>query len=139
MEYTSPPHPPSFYGFTSATPSPSGGPHGFYQRPGMSPRHSRHASGDFGFSSPPRGFPSPRYSSTGYYSTRAGYTSPSGEAEFVSAKRRGPRGHRGYSWSSPMPPPKPTRRYSQSYRASHGESDDDEYFVYEGHVYIVPG
>ena len=137
MDYTSPPHP-AYYGFTSATPSPSGA-HGFYQRPGMSPRqHSRHASGDHAFSSPPRGFPSPRYSSTGYYSTRAGYTSPSGEAEFVSAKWRRPRGHRGFSWSS-VPPPKPTRRYSQSYRASYGDSDDDEYFVSGGHIYIVPG
>lgn len=138
MAYTSPPHP-AYYGFTSATPSPSG-PHGFaYQRPGPSPRqHSRHASNDFGFSSPSRSYPSPRYSSTGYYSTRAGHpTSPSGEAEYVSAKARKPKHSYGFSWSAP--PPKPTRRFSKSYRASYGDSDDDEYFVWGDHVYIVPG
>jgi hypothetical protein len=45
-----------------------------------------HTSGDFVFS-----LPSPRYSSTGYYSTRTGYTSPLGETKFVSG--------RSYSWS----------------------------------------
>jgi hypothetical protein len=137
MAYASPPHP-SYFGFSSATPSPSG-PHGFYG-PGPSPRqHSRHASGDFGFSSPSRSYPSPRYSSTGYYSTRAGYSSPSGEAEYVSVKMRRPKAsrERGYSWSAP--PPKPTRRYSQSYRASYGDSDEDEYCVYDGRIYVVPG
>lgn len=45
---------------------------------------------------------------------------------------------RGFSWSA-APPPKPTRRYSQSYRASHGDSDEDEYYVYDGRIYVVPG
>ncbi|KAI9741576.1 MAG: hypothetical protein M1818_004382 [Claussenomyces sp. TS43310] len=141
MAYTSPPHP-SYYGFTSATPSPSG-PHGFYQRPGAtSPRgHAYHASADFAYSSPPR-YASPRYSSAGYYSTRAGYPSPGGEADYVSAKtRKSPHKYRGrdrdYSWSTPKP--RPTRRFSQSYRASHGDSDDDEYIVYDGHIYVIPG
>lgn len=138
--YTSPPHRPSYYGFASATPSPSG-PHGYFQRPGPSPRqHSRHTSGDFGYSSPSRSYPSPRYSSSGFYSTRAGYTSPAGEPEYVSAKWRKSRSYRGFSWSAdPEPPPKPTRRYSHSYRASYGDSDDDEYYIDRGRIYIVPG
>jgi hypothetical protein len=137
MAYNSPHQ--TFYTFPSATPSPAGS-HGFYQRPGVSPRHhTRHASGDFAASySSPRGYHSPRYSSSGYYSTRAGYASPSGETEYVSAKaRKSHTTYHGHSWSAP--PPKPTRRFSQSYRASYGDSDEDEYIVYDGHIYVVPG
>ena len=54
----------------------------------------------------------------------------------MSVKMRKPRA-RGFSWSAP--PPNPTRRYSQSYRASHGDSDEDEYYVHDGHIYVVPG
>lgn len=135
--YTSPPRA-SYFGYESSTPSPSG-PHGFYQRPaGHSRQHSRHASGDFGYSSPPRSYPSPRYSSAGYYSTRTGFASPSGEAEYVSAKRKSqPTYYRDHSWSAPRP--KPMRRHSQSYRTSYGDSDEDEFIVYDGHIYVVPG
>jgi hypothetical protein len=105
---------------TSATPSPAGSPfatHGFYTRtPGPSPRHhARHTSGDA------RAF-SPRYTSTGYYATAAN----------VSRKQS--------SWSAPRHEAK--RRYSTTYRASYGESDEDdiEYVDYwvDGVIYRVP-
>jgi hypothetical protein len=64
MAYTSPPHL-SYYGYSSA--------HDFYQKRLFQRQHSRHASGDFG------SYSSPRYSSTGYYSTGIEYTSPPGK------------------------------------------------------------
>jgi hypothetical protein len=124
--YNTPPaHPGAYYGF-SATPSPAGSPsgaHGFHaQRSGPSPRHhSRHASGDaYGYSSP-RAF-SPRYNSSGHYATAAN----------VSRKQS--------SWSAPRQEAK--RRNSFSYRASHGESDEDEPeyvdYLVDGVIYRVP-
>jgi hypothetical protein len=103
---TPPGHPGAYHPF-SATPSPAASPsgsHGFYPRtPGPSPRgHTRHASGDYGGFSP-RAF-SPRYNSSGHYATAAN----------VSRKQS--------SWS--VPPRQ--RRNSYSYRASHGDSDEDE-------------
>src|SRR5271168_4410086 len=107
---TYPPYnsPPGYYPF-SATPSPAGSPsgghHGYYMHtPGPSPRHSRHVSGDaYGYS--PRGAFSPRYNSSGYYATAN-----------VSPKKS--------SWA---PPRHYERRNSFSYRASYGDSDEDEY------------
>jgi len=120
--YHTPPGHPGYYPF-SATPSPAGspsGPHGFYaQRPGPSPRHhSRHnSSGDaYGYS--PRAF-SPRYTSNGYYATAAN----------VSRKQS--------SWSAPRYEPR-QRRASYSYRASHGDSDEDEYYEVDGVLYVLP-
>jgi hypothetical protein len=125
---TYPPYntPPGYYPF-SATPSPAGSPsgghHGYYTRtpgtPGPSPRHSRHASGDaYGYS--PRGAFSPRYNSSGYYATAN-----------VSSKKS--------SWA---PPRHHERRNSFSYRASYGDSDEDEYEyvdVYvDGVIYRMP-
>lgn len=114
--HTSPAHAGAgHYGF-SATPSPagspSGGAHGFYApRTGPSTRHnhSRHtSSGDaYGYTQSPRAF-SPRYNSKGDYATAAN----------VSRKQS--------SWSGPRHEPKP-RRSSFSYRASHGDSDEDDY------------
>ncbi|TAQ90575.1 hypothetical protein B7494_g1139 [Chlorociboria aeruginascens] len=116
--YNTPPvHPGAYYGF-SATPSPAGSPI-YAQRPAPSPRHhSRHtSSGDaYGFS--PRAF-SPRYNSSGHYATAAN----------VSRKQS--------SWSVPRREAK--RRNSYSYRASHGESDEDEYeyvdYIMDGEVH----
>jgi len=124
--YNTPPpaHPGAYYGF-SATPSPAGSPsggHGFYaQRTGPAPRHhARHASGDaYGYSSP-KAF-SPRYNSSGHYATAANVS-------------------RKYSSSAPRGEAK--RRNSFSYRASHGESDEDEYeyvdYLVDGLIYRVP-
>ncbi|KAL5327400.1 hypothetical protein ACEPPN_005096 [Leptodophora sp. 'Broadleaf-Isolate-01'] len=77
--YNTPPgHPGAYYPSFSATPSPAGSPaggtHGYYARPGPSPRqHSRHtSSGDaYGYSSPRGTTFSPRYNSSGYYATAA--------------------------------------------------------------------
>ncbi|CAG8972816.1 hypothetical protein HYALB_00007741 [Hymenoscyphus albidus] len=123
--YTSPPaHAGAgYYGF-SATPSPaaspSGGAHGYYpSRSGPSTRnHSRHtSSGDaYAYTQSPRAF-SPRYNSKGDYATAAN----------VSRKQS--------SWSGPRYEPK-QRRSSFSHRASHGDSDEDDYEYVE---YIVDG
>ncbi|KFZ14819.1 hypothetical protein V501_03049 [Pseudogymnoascus sp. VKM F-4519 (FW-2642)] len=85
MAYASPP----YHGYPEGTPSPSplGRHGGFYQQAAPSPRHyshSRHASHDYGHghSSPGASYPSPRYSSSGRYSTRTGVASPFGEAEY---------------------------------------------------------
>lgn len=123
--YTPPGHPGAYYGF-SATPSPAASPsgaHGYYARPGPSTRHhARHTSGDaYGYS--PRAF-SPRYNSSGYYATAAN----------VSRKQS--------SWSAPRHEGKRERRNSFSYRASYGDSDEDEYeyvdYYVDGVIYRVP-
>jgi hypothetical protein len=113
-QYNTPPghHPGAYYPFSpspSPAGSPSGGQHGYYSRAGPSPRHhARHTStGDaWGYSSP-RGTFSPRYNSSGHYATAAN----------VSRKQSSyapPRHHH-------------ERRNSFSYRASHGDSDEDDY------------
>lgn len=137
MAYASPP----YYGYPegTSTPSPLAG-HGFYQ-PAPSPRHyshSRHTSHDYGRGSPGASYPSPRYSSSGRYSTRTGVASPSpfAEAEYVSYKTRKPHHtyHKhGQSWSFPNP------RFTHSYRASYGDSDEDELIEIDGPIYIIPG
>ncbi len=125
--YNTPPgHPGAYYPSFSATPSPAGSPsgghHGYYARPGPSPRHhTRHtSSGDtYGYSSPRGTTFSPRYNSSGYYATAAN----------VSRKQ-----------SSYAAPRHHERRSSYSYhRASHGDSDEDEFeyvdYVVDGVVY----
>ncbi len=121
--YNTPPGDPRYYPF-SATPSPagspSGGQYGYTARP--SPRHhSRHTSGDaYGYS--PRGAFSPRYNSSGYYATAAN----------VSRNKS--------SWSAP-PRYEGKRQNSFSYRASYGDSDEDEYeyvdYLVNGVIYTV--
>lgn len=106
--YSTPPG--GYYPF-SATPSPAAspsGPHGYYAAPRPSSRHhTRHTSSGDAYGYSPRGAFSPRYNSSGYYATAAN----------VSRKQS--------SWSAPRFETK--RRNSYSYRASHGESDEDEY------------
>lgn len=120
--YNTPPGYSGAYFPFSATPSPagspSGGPYG-YARP--SPRqHSRHTSTGDAYGSP-RAF-SPRYNSSGYYATAAN----------VSRNKS--------SWSGPRYEAK--RRNSYSYRASYGDSDEDEIeyddYLVDGVVYRVP-
>ncbi|KAG9231715.1 hypothetical protein BJ875DRAFT_109673 [Amylocarpus encephaloides] len=128
--YNTPPGHPGYYGF-SPTPSPagspSGGAHGFYApRNGASTRHShtRHtSSGDaYAYTASPRAF-SPRYNSKGDYATAAN----------VSRNKS--------SWSGPRKESR-QRRSSFSYRASHGDSDEDEYdfveYVVDGRIYRAP-
>ncbi|OBT41653.1 hypothetical protein VE00_07667 [Pseudogymnoascus sp. WSF 3629] len=142
MAYASPP----YHGYPEGTPSPSplGRHGGFYQQAAPSPRHyshSRHASHDYGHghSSPGASYPSPRYSSSGRYSTRTGVASPFGEAEYVSDKTRKTHHHthnkhgQSQTWSFPNP------RFTQSYRASYGDSDEDELINIDGDIYIIPG
>jgi hypothetical protein len=116
--YSTPPgHPGGYYPF-SASPSPagspSGAPHGYYARPqSTAPRtHTRHQSGDaYGYS--PRETFSPRYNSSGHYATAN-----------VSRNKT--------SWSTP----RRERRHSYSYRASYGDSDEDEFEYVD---YLVDG
>jgi hypothetical protein len=111
----------SYYPF-SATPSPARSPSGAaYGYP--SPRHhSRHTpSGDaYGYS--PRGAFSPRYSSSGYYATAANVRRNKG------------------SWSAPRYESKRPNYFA--YRASYGDSDEDEYeykdYLVDGVIYRVP-
>lgn len=122
--YSTPP--PGFAGAAhypySATPSPagspSGGAHGYYRpgtaRPGPSPRHARQTSTGDAFGYSPRGAFSPRYNSSGYYATAN-----------VSRKH-----------SSYAAPRYHERRNSYSYRASFGDSDEDEYEYVD---YLVDG
>jgi len=126
--YSTPP--PGFAGGAhypySATPSPaaspSGGAHGAYYRPGTarpgttSSRHARHTSTGEAFGYSPRGAFSPRYNSSGYYATAN-----------VSRK------------NSSYTAPRHERRNSFLYRASFGDSDEDEYeyvdFLVDGVIY----
>lgn len=103
--------PPGAYFPFSATPSPAAspsGPHGYYAPRPSSRHHTRHTSSGDAYGYPPRGAFSPRYNSSGYYATAAN----------VSRKQS--------SWSAP-PRYEAKRRNSYSYRASHGESDEDDY------------
>jgi hypothetical protein len=130
-----------YYGYPDTTPSPPG--HGYTNyRPGTSFGHrqphsrTRNQSHDFGFTSPAKNYPSPRYSSSGQYSTRTPFASPGAEAEYVSSKSRKTHTHRhGYSWSTPHA--KPSRRFSKSYRAPYGDSDEDEFFEIDGEIYVL--
>jgi len=128
--YNTPPgQPGAYYPSFSATPSPAGSPaggnHGYYARPGPGPaprQHSRHtSSGDaYGYSSPRGGTFSPRYNSSGHYATAANVSR--NKSSYAGA----PRHHE--------------RRSSYSYhRASHGDSDEDDFeyvdFIVDGEVY----
>jgi len=118
--------PPGGYYPFSATPSPAAspsGPHGYYAQRPSSRHHTRHTSSGDAYGYSPRGAFSPRYNSSGYYATAAN----------VSRKQS--------SWSTP-PRYEAKRRNSYSYRASHGDSDEDDYeyaeFVVNGVHYREP-
>ncbi|KAL3420594.1 vegetative cell wall protein gp1 [Phlyctema vagabunda] len=116
----------AYYPF-SASPSPAASPsghHGFFQRPGPSPRHhARHTSYGDTYSQSPKAF-SPRYTSSGYYATAN-----------VSRNKS--------SWSAPRheKPKASKRRNSYSHqRASYEDSDEDDdvefvYYMANGVLY----
>ncbi|KAI1777491.1 hypothetical protein F4818DRAFT_349658 [Hypoxylon cercidicola] len=110
-----------YYDVQSPSPTPSPRHYPFYpaqtpQRPATR-AHVRNASTDFPNYRPSTAF-SPRYTSTGEYAT--------GPSPNVSSRKH------SFSMGS-QHPPKHERRSSFSYhRASHGDSDEDEYFEIDG-------
>lgn len=145
--YLSSQPPPGYYtGYTSSpSASPARAQHTYYNTAPPLRNHSRHASTDaYAYSPRPVGttsYPSPRYSSAGQYSTRAAeYSSPSGKPEYVSSKARETQHKPSRSRSkSAAHAQQPERRPSYSFRASHGDSDEDEIIedAY-GRTYVLP-
>ncbi|KAI1859097.1 hypothetical protein JX265_010574 [Neoarthrinium moseri] len=129
MSYASPyhgsatPNPDYYYpGSPSPTPSPR---HNFYyatpQRP-QTRAHFRHASS--GGQENYRTAFSPRYTSTGEYAT--------GPGPKVSSRKH------SFSKGSNQSPKRERRSSHSYYRASHGDSDEDEIFEVNGVTYVLP-
>lgn len=118
--YTSPPRA-SAYGY-GATQSPY-------------TKHRYGVSADYTYTSP-KAYASPRYTNSGHYFTRTEYQSPSGGVEYVSAKYYTQPDYHSHGKSKSTPR---HRRQSEPYRASHGDSDGDEYIYHEdGFVEYIP-
>ncbi|KXJ88596.1 vegetative cell wall protein gp1 [Microdochium bolleyi] len=121
-----------YYDVNSPSPTPSPHHYQFYpaktpQRPATRAHHRGASNGNFEFR-PTTAF-SPRYTSTGEYAT--------GPSPKVSSRRK-----QSFSQDSryyEYLPSRHERRHSHSYyRASPGESDEDEVFEVDGITYVLP-
>lgn len=121
-----------YYNVNSPSPTPSPHHYQFYpaktpQRPATRAHHRGASSGNFEFR-PTTAF-SPRYTSTGEYAT--------GPSPKVSSRRKQSfsQGPHYYEYHTP----RRERRSSFSYyRASHGDSDEDEVYEVGGVTYVLP-